>query len=46
MSTMHSTGVVEGPSAKKTPQIILFYNSAKGAVDAIDKLTYAYTVKR
>ncbi|KAL8572469.1 hypothetical protein ACOMHN_005615 [Nucella lapillus] len=46
LSTMHTTGIVNDTTAKKKPEIILFYNSTKGAVDTLDKMAHAYTVKR
>jgi hypothetical protein len=48
MSTMHDdTGVVPvEANTKKKPEIVLFYNDTKGAVDTLDKMTHADTTKR
>ena len=48
MSTMHETGVVEATPAnpKRKPEIVLFYNETKGAIDTLDKMAHAYTTKR
>lgn len=48
LSTMHDTGVVDRTpeNQKKKPEIVLFYNATKGAVDTVDKMAHAYTVKR
>ena len=43
---MHNKGEVKEDSPKKTPELILFYNSTKGAVDALDKMVHSYTSKR
>ncbi|KAK7103038.1 hypothetical protein V1264_021168 [Littorina saxatilis] len=46
LSSMHEKGVVEAGAPKNKPEIILFYNSTKGAVDALDKMAHTYTSKR
>ncbi|XP_070183498.1 piggyBac transposable element-derived protein 4-like [Littorina saxatilis] len=46
LSTQHRDGVVDMTSLKKKPEVVLFYNQTKGAVDTIDKLAHCYTVKR
>ena len=47
LSSMHDTGIVgSDQNPKKKPEIVLFYNSTKGAVDTLDKMAHTYTVKR
>ena len=45
LSTMHHDEAIDTENKKK-PEIIIFYNSTKGAVDTVDKMTKNYTVKR
>lgn len=44
ISTMHDTGVIDATpaNAKRKPEIVLFYNDTKGAVDTVDKMAHAY----
>ncbi|XP_071056421.1 piggyBac transposable element-derived protein 4-like [Onthophagus taurus] len=44
LSTVHSTATIDEQSKK--PEIILFYNSTKGAVDTFDQMAHNYTVAR
>ncbi|KAI1903747.1 hypothetical protein AGOR_G00030400 [Albula goreensis] len=45
MSTLHKDNAVSTTEDRK-PHIIQDYNSNKGGVDCLDKLTGAYTCKR
>ena len=45
ISTLHHDNEVSNRNDKK-PQIILDYNSTKGAVDTLDQVTSTYTCKR
>ena len=44
LSTMHHDNSVDADSGK--PEIILFYNATKGAVDTVDQLCHSYSVQR
>lgn len=44
MSTMHHDDSIDSNSGK--PDIILFYNQTKGAVDTVDQLCHSYSVQR
>ena len=44
MSTMHHDDKVDETTGK--PDIILFYNHTKGAVDTVDQLCHSYSVQR
>lgn len=44
LSTQHNDDSVSGPKLK--PDIILYYNKTKGAVDTMDKMLSQYTTKR
>ena len=47
LSSKHDTRIVDPyQNPKKKPEMVLFYNSTKGAVDTLDKMVHAYTVKR
>ena len=47
ISTMHDTGEICPEYGKKMlPEIISFYNSTKGGVDVVDKLSAQYSVAR
>ncbi|KAL8561112.1 hypothetical protein ACOMHN_033695 [Nucella lapillus] len=46
LSSMHDEGMVKPGAPKQKPEIGLFYNQTKGAVDSLDKLAHAYTCKR
>ena len=45
MSTLHHDIILSSRNDKK-PQMILDYNSTKGAVDTLDQLVTTYTCKR
>lgn len=45
LSTAHHDNVISSECHKK-PEVILTYNSTKGAVDTLDKMCRQYTVKR
>ena len=44
LSTMHHDNHVDKDTSK--PDIILSYNSTKGAVDTVDQLCHSYSVQR
>ena len=44
--SMHDKGEVKPGFPKQKPDIVLFYNQTKGAVDSIDKLAHTYTTKQ
>ena len=44
LSTMHHDSEVDKDTGK--PDIIMFYNSTKGAVDTVDQLCHSYSVQR
>ncbi|XP_051158566.1 piggyBac transposable element-derived protein 4-like [Leptopilina boulardi] len=47
VSTMHNTGEIDPSTGEKLlPEIISFYNSTKGGVDVVDKLSAKYNVAR
>ena len=46
LSTMHHDKSIDPESFKQKPDIVTFYNSTKGAVDAMDKMAHSYTTKR
>lgn len=47
VSTLHDTGEIDTSSGEKLlPEIISFYNSTKGGVDVVDKLSAQYSVAR
>ena len=43
---MHHDATVDPTARKKNPDIVRFYNSTKGAVDALDKMAHTFTTKR
>ena len=45
LSSMHMSGEVEEIQSAK-PEIIKYYNKAKGGVDTMDKMLGQYTVKQ
>lgn len=45
MSTLHNDAIISERNDKK-PEIILYYNSTKGAVDTLDQCVSTYTCKR
>lgn len=45
LSSMHTTGDISQNEAAK-PEMILYYNNTKGAVDTLDKMLHEYTTKR
>lgn len=45
LSTMHHDGSIDEANAKK-PEIIMYYNSTKGAVDTLDQEVHQYMCKR
>ena len=46
LSTMHHDRGVHPLARKNKPDMIIFYNGTKGAVDAMDKMAHAYSTKR
>ncbi|XP_051158549.1 piggyBac transposable element-derived protein 4-like [Leptopilina boulardi] len=47
VSTVHDTGEIDHSTGEKfLPEIISFYNSTKGGVDVVDKLSAKYNVAR
>ena len=46
MSSMHHDKRIDPLAYKRKPDIVRFYNATKGAVDAMDKMAYAFAAKR
>ena len=46
ISAMHHDATVDPTARKKKTDIVRFYNSTKGAVDALDKMAHTFTTKR
>jgi predicted transposase YbfD/YdcC len=46
ISTMHNQPKIDDTAENKKPEVILYYNSTKGGVDAIDKMVRSYSCKR
>lgn len=46
LSSMHHSSEIDQNSAKRKPEIILYYNKSKGGVDAMDQKLGNYTCRR
>ena len=46
LSSMHDDSAFEAGAPKKKPEMVLFYNSTKGAVDSLDKMAHVCTLQK